>query len=585
MRLNELANADGSGRRTPRRRRDRPRPPRLARARGAHRHRGAAEGRAAPLPRRDLVARARHRHGRRRPRDPGRVAEVGQPRPAADRPRRPRRRRASRRAGSSPSSAPTCSSARSSRSACATGEIEETVDPAQPARRARPADRRDGCADDEWRRSTSSSALVTRAELLRRALARAARERARHARRPLPVGASSPSCARGSSGTAPPGTIRGAQGRRASWRSRTPGTIPDRGLYGVLLPDGRRVGELDEEMVYEARPGQTFLLGASTWRIEEITRDRVIVTPGAGRARRGPVLEGRRHRPAGRARRARSARSRARRSTAEPEELAASLRPRPAAPPTTSSPTCASSRTRPASSRPTATIVVERFRDEIGDWRLCVLSPVRRPRARRLGRWRSPRGCATSSASRPTRSGPTTGSSSTCPTPTSRRRADLVLLEPDELEDLVVARARRLGAVRRALPRERRARAADPARLPGQAHAALAAAAEGADPARGRQRLRALPDHPRDLPRVPARRARPAGAAASCCASCTRASSSLVEVETPTASPFASLAAVRLRRDLHVRGRHAERRAPRGRARRSTATCCASCSARRSCAS
>ncbi|MEA2430081.1 MAG: ATP-dependent helicase Lhr and Lhr-like helicase, partial [Thermoleophilaceae bacterium] len=60
------------------------------------------------------------------------------------------------------------------------------------------------------------------------------------------------------------------------------GTIPDRGLFGVHLPDGRRVGELDEEMVYEARPGQTFLLGASTWRIEEITRDRVIVTPAPG---------------------------------------------------------------------------------------------------------------------------------------------------------------------------------------------------------------------------------------------------------------------------------------------------------------
>src|SRR5690606_20408273 len=48
------------------------------------------------------------------------------------------------------------------------------------------------------------------------------------------------------------------------------------------LPDGRRVGELDEEMVYEARPGQTFLLGASTWRIEDITRDRVVVTPAPG---------------------------------------------------------------------------------------------------------------------------------------------------------------------------------------------------------------------------------------------------------------------------------------------------------------
>src|SRR5262249_39204515 len=60
------------------------------------------------------------------------------------------------------------------------------------------------------------------------------------------------------------------------------GTIPDRGLYAVTLPDGRRVGELDEEMVYEARPGQTFLLGATTWRIEEIGRDRVTVTPAPG---------------------------------------------------------------------------------------------------------------------------------------------------------------------------------------------------------------------------------------------------------------------------------------------------------------
>src|SRR5213078_4143064 len=60
------------------------------------------------------------------------------------------------------------------------------------------------------------------------------------------------------------------------------GTIPDRGLYSVTLPDGRRVGELDEEMVYEARPGQTFLLGASTWRIEEIGRDRVVVSPAPG---------------------------------------------------------------------------------------------------------------------------------------------------------------------------------------------------------------------------------------------------------------------------------------------------------------
>src|SRR5579863_4755575 len=61
------------------------------------------------------------------------------------------------------------------------------------------------------------------------------------------------------------------------------GTIPDRGLFGVFLAGGGgRVGELDEEMVYEARAGQTFLLGASSWRIEEITRDRVLVSPAPG---------------------------------------------------------------------------------------------------------------------------------------------------------------------------------------------------------------------------------------------------------------------------------------------------------------
>src|SRR6201994_4766643 len=68
------------------------------------------------------------------------------------------------------------------------------------------------------------------------------------------------------------GTIRPRPGARQLAVTNA-GTIPDRGLYAVTLPDGRRVGELDEEMVYEARPGQTFLLGATTWRIEEIGRD------------------------------------------------------------------------------------------------------------------------------------------------------------------------------------------------------------------------------------------------------------------------------------------------------------------------
>lgn len=57
------------------------------------------------------------------------------------------------------------------------------------------------------------------------------------------------------------------------------GTIPDRGMFSVVLPEGdaavgrRRVGELDEEMVYESRVGDIIALGTSTWRIREITRD------------------------------------------------------------------------------------------------------------------------------------------------------------------------------------------------------------------------------------------------------------------------------------------------------------------------
>src|SRR6187200_1672399 len=78
------------------------------------------------------------------------------------------------------------------------------------------------------------------------------------------------------------GVIRGRTGARRLAVTNA-GTIPDRGLYGVFQVDGGgRVGELDEEMVYEARQGQTFMLGASTWRIEEITRDRVLVSPAPG---------------------------------------------------------------------------------------------------------------------------------------------------------------------------------------------------------------------------------------------------------------------------------------------------------------
>ncbi|HZI92458.1 MAG TPA: hypothetical protein VFD31_12655, partial [Thermoleophilaceae bacterium] len=151
------------------------------------------------------------------------------------------------------------------------------------------------------------------------------------------------------------------------------GTIPDRGLFGVHMPDGRRVGELDEEMVYEARPGQTFLLGASAWRIEEITRDRVIVTPAPGAPGALPFWKGD---GVGRPMELGKAIGEFSRTAIdmEPAELAKeySLDERAARNLLTYLREQREATRVVPSDR---TIVVERFRDEIGDWRLCVLTP------------------------------------------------------------------------------------------------------------------------------------------------------------------------------------------------------------------
>lgn len=74
-----------------------------------------------------------------------------------------------------------------------------------------------------------------------------------------------------------------------------PGTIVDRGLYGVYVAGTTppvRVGELDEEMVFETRPGEVFLLGASSWRVEEISHDRVLVSPAPGEPGKMPFWHG-----------------------------------------------------------------------------------------------------------------------------------------------------------------------------------------------------------------------------------------------------------------------------------------------------
>ena len=106
---------------------------------------------------------------------------------------------------------------------------------------------------------------------------------------------SSPSCGRASPGIASPARSSAREGAKRVAIANG-GTIPDRGLYGVFLvgagPGAARVGELDEEMVFESRVGETFVLGASSWRIEEITHDRVLVSPAPGEPGKMPFWKG-----------------------------------------------------------------------------------------------------------------------------------------------------------------------------------------------------------------------------------------------------------------------------------------------------
>ncbi len=155
------------------------------------------------------------------------------------------------------------------------------------------------------------------------------------------------------------------------------GTIPDRGLYGVFLAGegGSRVGELDEEMVYESRIGEVFVLGASSWLIEDITPDRVLVSPAPGRAGKMPFWHGDAPgRPVelGRAlgefvrelqsQGAGSAQDRLRAAGLDDFASGNLLR-------------YLQEQRQAAGTLPDdKTIVVERFRDELGDWRVCIHS-------------------------------------------------------------------------------------------------------------------------------------------------------------------------------------------------------------------
>jgi ATP-dependent helicase Lhr and Lhr-like helicase len=159
------------------------------------------------------------------------------------------------------------------------------------------------------------------------------------------------------------------------------GTIPDRGLFGVFLPDGTRVGELDEEMVYESRPGETFVLGASTWRIEDITFERVVVSPAPGQPGKMPFWHGDRPGRPLELGRALGAFVRQIRELPTTEALEL-LRTEYAL-----DELAARNLVQYLDEQSQATgvvpddrtVVVERFRDEIGDWRVCILSPFGTP--------------------------------------------------------------------------------------------------------------------------------------------------------------------------------------------------------------
>jgi ATP-dependent Lhr-like helicase len=159
------------------------------------------------------------------------------------------------------------------------------------------------------------------------------------------------------------------------------GTIPDRGLYGVFLlgerGPGARVGELDEEMVFESRVGETFLLGASTWRIEELTHDRVLVTPAPGEPGKMPFWKA-------------DAAGRPLELGIYIGEMVRTLRQLPPASAIQRlvehhdlDGRAAENLMRYLADQAAAagavpddrTILIERCRDELGDWRICVLTP------------------------------------------------------------------------------------------------------------------------------------------------------------------------------------------------------------------
>ena len=503
-------------------------------------------------------AQARRRCGRSSPRrslelgidmgavdlvDPGRVAGRGRARPAAHRPRRPPGRRAEPRQDLP--EAPRRPARGGGRRAERMLDGLDRGDPlpAQPARRARPADRR-ACA-----RSTSG-----RVDELGRARAPRAR-----------TSPSSPtSCSRNVldllAGRYPTeefaelrprlvwdrvdGHACAARDGAQRLAVTSGGTIPDRGLFGVFLPDGTpgrraRRGDGLREPAGRDVPARRVDLAHRGHHVRAGHRH-ARRRASRARCRSGTATGPGRPLELGRAlgafvRELRDVGSRRRASSG----CASDVRPRRAAPPSNLSAYLDEQAEATGAVPDDRTIVVERFRDEIGDWRVCILSPFGAPVH---APWAMAIEAPAGRALRPRRRdacGATTASSSACPRPIDELPLDELLIDPDEIDELVVARAARHRAVRVAVPRVRRAGAAaapPPAR---PAHAAVAAAPAGGRPARGG---RASTRRSRSCSRPPASACR----TCSTCRRCARCSADLrsravrvVAVDTPQASPFA----------------------------------------------
>jgi ATP-dependent Lhr-like helicase len=221
------------------------------------------------------------------------------------------------------------------------------------------------------------------------------------------------------------------------------GTIPDRGLYGVFLLEGAgrrtRIGELDEEMVQESRVGETFLLGASSWRIEEITADRVLVSPAPGVPGKMPFWRGDapgRSLEFGRAIGALARTLRSLPTDAAERRLVEEHALSPVAARTLIR--YLEDQARAAGAVPDdRTIVIERYRDELGDWRVCVLSPFG-------GRVHAPWAMAIAARAQARSGGAPDvlwaddGIVARFPPVDAPPPVELLLPEPDEVEELVI---------------------------------------------------------------------------------------------------------------------------------------------------